>query len=125
MNPVTSFVGAHFQEKCVKKDQRTMASLDDLPDEIITYIFSYLPSRQQVSTIPRVSRRFGQLVSSQWYWRSRYVQLCSAQPLTELPSVRAWQEGCLQEEFALRITNNTQNHTVLKGVIDHHKYFNW
>ena len=100
---------------------QVMAKLDDLPDEIITYILSHLPSRQQVSTIPRVSRRLRQLVSSQWYWRSRYVQLCGAQPLTELPSVREWQEGCLQEEFALGIANTKQNSTVLKGTTIDHK----
>lgn len=100
-----------------------MSGLCDLPDEVIVYIFSLLPSRQQVLTVPLVCQRFRRLVGSVWYWKTRYLQLCSthhgAQPLLELPSLRLWQEGCIQGEFArATVTNPTiqqQMQATLRG----------
>lgn len=118
---MTSFVGAlllEFQSRGVffhKTLSCSMATLLDLPDEIILHILSFVASRNQILTVPRVCQRLRQLIENQWYWRSRYVQLCSAQPVLELASMRLWQEGCIQREFALTAAKRTAPQTELKG----------
>lgn len=89
-----------------------MADFNDLPDEVIVQIFSYLPVSCQVAALSRVSHRFKSLVSSVWYWRTSYVTAVGSKPLVELATVREWQTACLQNEFP----STASKKLTLKGV---------
>ena len=94
-----------------------MASFCDLPDEIILHVLSFLPSKFQILKISVVCRRLKELLTSSWYWRSQYIQLCGSQPDRELSTIRLWQKGCIQSEFALAAARGNTNLNSLKGMI--------
>ena len=91
-----------------------MADLLDLPDEVLVYILSFIPSRRQI-LLSLVCQRLKLLVDTAWYWRAQYVRLCHGQPLLELESTRLWQLACIQREFALSCTDPATSHEFLKG----------
>lgn len=77
----------------------------ELPSEILFMIFSWVPSRDLVTNLPRVCKALRDILHTEWYWRTHYVRLTRSQPwiepCSEGESVRVWQEGCLESEFAL------------------------
>lgn len=91
--------------------------LSELPDEVLLHIFSFLASRHLLLAIPGVCKRLSGLVDTPWYWRTRFVQLCQAQPLTELGGLRRWQEACTQRELALAVAKKAANQSVLQGMM--------
>jgi len=72
----------------------------DLPPEILQQIFSWVPARALLRDASLVCRRFHEILHTDWYWRGRYIEEARAQPPVEQPSMRLWQVGCLQWEFA-------------------------
>lgn len=92
--------------------------LCDLPDDVLLHIFSFLASRQQILTVPGVCHRFKLLITTQWYWRGRFIQLCGVQPARELPTIHMWQEACVQREFALGAVRNSTTQSSLSGRVD-------
>jgi len=93
-----------------------MASIDDLPDEIILHICSFLPSRVVITSLSAVSRRFLELLGQEWHWRRRYTSALAAAPgAVLLEGVRAWQRGCIQAEFTVAISSKTAKTRQFKG----------
>lgn len=94
-----------------------MASLYDLPDEIILYICFFLPSREVIATLPRVSHRLYDMLSVDWYWRSRYSKLLNGagRQTLVLGGRKMWQLGCIQAEVMLAASKDPA-HRLLKGV---------
>ena len=95
-----------------------MATIHDLPDEIILYICSFIPSKVVIATLSSVSRRFLELLSQGWYWRSRYVNSLSSQnTIGLLDELRMWQLGCIQGEFAIAAATGMAQNKQFKGKI--------
>lgn len=96
-----------------------MASLYDLPDEIILHICSFIPSREVVVTLPRVSRRLSEMLmhSSEWYWRSRYLKLldCKGKLAVVMSGRKMWQLGCVQADFTQAIGKERSQVKVFRG----------
>ena len=71
----------------------------DLPPEIVLNILSYVPSKEVLLNVCRVCKRFNEMLRSEWYWRTRYVQSIAAQPVVSGLDLQQWQLGCMQAEF--------------------------
>ena len=50
-----------------------MAMLQDLPDEALVCVFSFVNGRELLRTFSLVCRRFRLILSSEWYWKRRFT----------------------------------------------------
>ena len=89
--------------------------LFDLPLEILLQIFSWVPARVLLRDASLVCRRFHEILHTEWYWRGRYVHEARTKPLVEQPSMRLWQVGCLQWEFAWMAAAGGLSHNTTSG----------
>ena len=93
----------------------------DLPTEIVLNIFSYVPSTQVLLNVCRVCKHFNEMLRSEWYWRTRYVQSIATQPIVSGLDLQQWQLGCMQAEFAAMARRGARNLTMsqLRGGWSH------
>ncbi len=95
-----------------------MATILDLPGEIILHICSFIPSRELIVTVSSVNSRFRDLLYQEWYWRSRYVNCLSGGLNGEVVAgIKMWQIGCIQAEFTVAAATGTAKYIQFKGTV--------
>lgn len=96
--------------------------LDQLPDQALLLLFSFIPARDLILSISVVCKRFRLLIISDWYWKRRYWEnYGGSTPFLggNHSSLEEMQRGCVHGDFLRRICNpftNTMHLDTLSGI---------